>query len=185
MSPPSFPSLPLPYVSSINHSESRQPTSRSNRSHQSTNTLIDHNNCLDSSVTRPKSMNHRPRVRIWVQRQWTGVPSPPKKDSSTSHDSSHTTLVENDRIFDFDWLRKSSKSTQSVCGFGTFSHSQCVQAVRSVFFPAGLLPKEKSILANCPYLIGTVPILTQEKGWKKELFDHVSLFLQKSIYSNV
>ena len=34
------------------------------------------------------------------------------------------------------------------------------------------------ILANCPYLIGTVPILTREKGRKKEWFYQVSLFLQ-------
>ena len=34
------------------------------------------------------------------------------------------------------------------------------------------------ILANCPYF-------DRRKRVKKELFDHVSLFLQKSVYSNV
>ena len=46
-------------------------------------------------------------------------------------------------------------------------------------------PVSYPILPNCSYLIGTVPILTQEKGRKKERFYHVFLFLQKSACSNV
>ena len=42
------------------------------------------------------------------------------------------------------------------------------------------------ILANCPYLIGTVPILTQEKVGKRNNFTaFLTLFLQKSVCSNV
>ena len=41
------------------------------------------------------------------------------------------------------------------------------------------------ILANCPYLIGTVPIMTQEKGWKKGYLTMCPYFWQKSVYSNV
>ena len=36
--------------------------------------------------------------------------------------------------------------------------------------------KSAFILANCPYLIGTVPILTQEKGRKKSDFIMCSYF---------
>ena len=43
--------------------------------------------------------------------------------------------------------------------------------------------------ANCPYLIGTVSILTpppkKKKRQRKEKFYHVSLFLHKIVYSNV
>ena len=41
------------------------------------------------------------------------------------------------------------------------------------------------ILANCPYLIGTVPILTQERGRKKSDFIMCSYFCKKSACSNV
>ena len=32
------------------------------------------------------------------------------------------------------------------------------------------------IVANCPYLIGTVPILTQEKVGKRAILPHVPIF---------
>ena len=40
------------------------------------------------------------------------------------------------------------------------------------------------IPANCPYLKGTVPILTLEKGGKMSNY-HMSLVLQKSVCCNV
>ena len=53
----------------------------------------------------------------------------------------------------------------------------CSHAVEVEF---GFTDSEKQgmncILANCPYLIGTVPILTQEKGRKKSDFIMCSYF---------
>ena len=40
-----------------------------------------------------------------------------------------------------------------------------------------------SILANCPYLLGTVPIFTQERVGISSDFTMCPYFLQKSVYS--